>query len=124
MGREPLEWHCVSNGRVCSGSWRRDRGEVEVDLETLKNASVVGLPTGWVIGGRWRYAEGSRNKIRRVGLARMSTGRLKGVELGMAVVVSRRCMNFGASLAALLLCVAEAVVWQSAPSQPSHGHWG
>ena len=83
---------------------RRARGEVEVDLETLKNTSVVGLPIGWGTGGRWRSAEGSRNKIRREGLARMRARRLKAVEPGMAVLLPGRCVNFGASTGELLQC--------------------
>lgn len=78
----------VSIGTVCSGRWKKARGEVEVDLEMLKNTTAVG------IGGRWRYAEGSRSKIRREGLARMRARRLKGVELGTAVLVSGRCVKF------------------------------
>lgn len=58
--------------------------EVEVDLETLKNTSVVGLHIGWGTAGKRRYAEGSRNKIRRAGLVRMKARRLKGIELGDA----------------------------------------
>lgn len=90
----------------------------------------MGLPIGWGAGGRWRYAEGSRNKIRGEGLARMRAKRLKGVELGVAVTVSGRCPNFGASTAELLPCGSKScgVAEHSFPAitQASRFHqpWG
>lgn len=65
-------------------------GEVEIDWEALKNASLVLLPMGWGAGGRWRYAEGSRNIIEREEWARVRTRRRNGVGLGKAVLVSGR----------------------------------
>lgn len=94
----------------------------EVDLETWKNVSAVELPIGSGVWGRWRYAEGSRNKIRK-GLASMRARGLEGVELVMAVLVSGRYVSFRAS-AAELLPVVKAVVWHSTPSQPSKRHHG
>lgn len=60
---------------------------MEIPLETLKSRNVVGLPIVWGIGGMWKYTEGSRNKIRSEGLTRMRAGRLKGMELGVVVLV-------------------------------------
>lgn len=105
---------------------------MEVDLETLKNTSVVELPREWGTGGggRWRYAEGSRNKIRGEGLTRMRARRLKGVELGKAVLVSGRWVNFGASTAELLPCGSKScgVAEHSFPAIPRasrlHQPWG
>lgn len=59
-------------------------------METLKNRNAMGLPIVWGTGGMWKYTEGSRNKIRSEGLTRMRAGRVKGIELGMVVVVLGR----------------------------------
>lgn len=87
-------------------------GEVEIDWEALKNARVVGLPMGWGAGGRWRYAEGSRNKTNREGWARMRTRRRKGVGLGKAVLVSGRPRRVKSGVSANL---GRAAAWQSTP---------
>lgn len=50
----------------------------------------LSLPIVWGTGGMWKYTEGSRNKIRTEGLIRMRARRLKGIELGMVVVVLGR----------------------------------
>lgn len=70
---------------------------MKVYLETLKNRNAGALPILWGTGRRWKYTEGSRNKIRSEGLTRMrAKGRLKGVELGNGGSnLGRR--NFGAN---------------------------
>lgn len=59
-------------------------------LGTLKNRNPLGLPIVWGTEGRWVYTEGSRNEIRSEGLTRMRAGGLRGIELGVVVLVLGR----------------------------------